>query len=112
MKKILLISFTTFLFGACGIKYNSDLEKMGKSLESHFKYNDQKQNTVTTLELLQPLSYEKLEDNQKEKPEDTYLTRFYVRGKWNTIGSSLIYNMNDTISCYFDKDLKYLRMNK
>ena len=112
MKKIVFSGLVIVLFISCGMKKDYNLQQMGKSIERHFKYNDEKQNTITTLELVQPISYDKLDEDQKEQPEDTYLAKFYVRGKWTRAESSLVYNMNDTISCYFDKDYKYLRTKK
>lgn len=53
-------------------------------------------------------------DQDNEKREDVYFARFYVGGRWAYKNSSLIYNQNDTISCYYENDRKYLRlkMNK
>jgi len=112
MKKSLFIVIAFILFTGCDGAYKHNLQQMGKAVERHFMYNDLNNNISTTLDWVHPISYIELQDNKKDKPEDFYLGEFHVKGKWSYIGSSLVYNMNDTISCYFDKDMKYLRTKK
>lgn len=112
MKKSLYFIFAMALFVACDGAYEYNLKQMGKAVERHFMYNDLNNNISTAIDFVHPISYIELDSNQKETPEDFYLGEFYVKGKWSYLGSSLVYNMDDTISCYFDKNMKYLRTMK
>lgn len=113
MKKLAFFCLlSAFLFAGCDGAYKHNLKQMGKSVERNFVLSDINNNISTTLEEVRPISYIELTDQQKETPHDKYLGQFYIKGTWFYIGSSLIYNMNDTIQCYFDKNLKYLRRKK
>lgn len=112
MKKSIFICMLLGLLCSCNLSYKNNLKQMGKAVEGHFMYNDLNNNITTTLEWVRPLSYIELTDAEKKQPEDAYLGQFYIKGKWSYMGSSLVYNMDDTIFCYFTKDLKYLRTKK
>ncbi len=113
MKKLIFFCLVLVVsFAGCDGLYKYNLKQMGKAVERHFMYSDIENNISTKLESVRPIAYEELTDDRKETPDDAYLGQFHIKGSWFYIGSSLIYNMDDTISCYFNKDLKYLRTKK
>jgi predicted RNA-binding protein len=83
---------------------------MGELVKQHIKYRDIDNNTITKIEYLQPVSYEKIPEDKRSDPKEEYVCKIYMQGTWAYVDSYRIYNINDTINCYFDKDLKVLRM--
>lgn len=110
MTKSFLLFSVIFFLSSCSLSYEYNLNQMSKGLERHFQYNDQEKNIITNIDFIKPLSYIKLGNDDRVMQDDVYLARFYVKGKWMNDGSSLVYNINDTIACYFDKNMRYLRM--
>lgn len=113
MKKYILILFVFAAFAACtGGGYNQNLDVMGKAVRKHFQYNDEKNGTRTVIEHLNAVSYDEIAADKKEQNEDTYLCKVYVRGKWSFLEGNRVVNMDDTLDCYFDKDMRFLRVGK
>lgn len=112
MKKLTALLFISIIsFSSC--KNNSyNLELMGKAVERHFKYNDQENETYTVLEVLKPISYSAINDEDKEQPNDAYLCKVYAKGKWSYLEGSRIFNFKDTLDCYFDKKFQFIRIGQ
>lgn len=85
---------------------------MGKAVERHFKYSDQENETHTVIENINPISYSAIDKEVREQPEDAYLCKVYVKARWSYLEGSRVYNISDTLDCYFDKDMKFVRIGK
>lgn len=85
------------------------LNNMGEAVERQFMYKDQENKTKTVIERCVAISYDEIDENKREQTEDYYLTKVYVRGRWSYLEGSRVYNIDDTLNCYFDKDTKFLR---
>lgn len=111
MKKIaLIIVVSLFSFSCKNNNYN--LEVMGKAVERHFKYNDEENEIHTVIETLKPISYSAIDKTMREQPNDAYLCKVYVKARWSYLEGSRVFNINDTLDCYFDQDLKFNRIGK
>ncbi|MDH6309293.1 hypothetical protein M2451_002821 [Dysgonomonas sp. PFB1-18] len=113
MKKcyLLIIAVFCITFSAC-TSQSYDLERMGDAVKSHFRYRDQDNGTVTKIEYLKALSYEKIPEDKREKPDEEYLCKVYVKGTWAYDNSYRVFNMNDTLDCFFDKSKSLLRIGE
>ena len=115
MRFIKIISVFTLisLLASCErLTYDHRLKQMGKMVENHFKYNDKENEVVTTLKTFVPISYERIAKSDTVNADAEFLFRAYVQGYWHYHNSNLVYNMNDTIEVFFDKDYNYLRTKK
>lgn len=112
MKKYILL--LSILLGAvsCNISNQYTLDKMGESAKQHIKYRDIDNNTITKIEHFQPISYTKLSKEERKSENEVYLCKIYMQGTWAYANSFRIFNINDTINCYFDKDYKVVRMDE
>jgi hypothetical protein len=90
----------------------SDLDKMGEAVKSHFKYRDADNGTITKIEEVNALSDDKIPEDKRENPDEVYLCKVYVRGTWSYANSFRIYNINDTIDCFFSKNKTLLRLGE
>jgi len=109
MKKYIfsvIVLFCTFSLISC----QSDLDKMGQAVKSHFKYRDTDNETITKIEEVKALSYDKIPEDKRENPDEIYLCKVYVRGTWSYANSFRIYNIDDTLDCFFSKNKTFLRM--
>lgn len=109
MKKILFITAIVALLSSCTSR-GYDLEQMGKAVESHIKYRDIDNMTITKVKYLKALSYEKIPEDKRENPEEVYLCKVHIQGTWSYDNSYRIFNINDTIDCYFSGKKVLLRM--
>lgn len=111
MKKssFLFVAILSFFSFSCS-SYDYDLKKMGEAVKSHFRYRDMENGTKTTIEYLKALSYEKLPEEKRENPDDYYLCKVHIKGTWAYDNSFRIFNMNDTLNCYFSKSKTFVRM--
>ena len=104
----LVISF--FLYGCNSYEY--DLEKMGEAVQSHIKYRDIDNGTKTTINYLKAISYEEIPEADRKQPDEFYLCKVYIKGTWAYDNSYRIFNMDDTLNCYFSKNKTFVRMDK
>lgn len=114
MKKNLLLAFISFIFisTSCSLSYEKNLNNMGESVRQHIRYNDEKNEVKTVIEILKPISYEEIPVEQRKQADDTYLCNVYVKAKWSYLVGSRVYNMNDTLKCIFDKKMSFIRIDK
>lgn len=87
------------------------MEKMGNALKRHLKSLDAENGTITKIEYIEPISSEKIPEDMRRQPNEAYLFTAYVKGTWAYGDSYRIYNMDDTLKCYFSKDKAFLRMD-
>ncbi|MDU1892297.1 MAG: hypothetical protein E6767_16555 [Dysgonomonas sp.] len=111
MKKFMFLLLTSVFFTSC-TSYQQDLDKMGQAVKSHFKYRDADNGTITKITYLEPLSYETIPEDKRKKEDEAYLFKAYVKGTWKYPESSLIYNIDDTVKCYFSSKKVFLRMEE
>ncbi len=111
MKKYIILALTIFSFFSCS-SYQNDLEKMGEAVRSHIKYRDIDNGTITKIEVLESLSYKEIPEQQRIKPDEVYLCKVYVRGTWTYQDSYRVYNLDDTLKCYFAKNKTFLRIEQ
>lgn len=114
MKKICFITLLLALvLAACGDrKQERMLSDMGKAIRHHIMINDVDNNLVTNIKYVTPISYEELSEGNKQDAKDAYSCRVYLVATSSYMNSSRIYNIDDTLTCYFDKDIKFLRWDK
>ncbi len=110
MKKVLIVLILGLMFASCNTR-QYDLDKMGDALKSHLRYRDADKGTITKVDYLEPISYEKIAEDQRREPDEVYLFKAYIRGTWSYADSYRIFNLDDTIKCYFSKDKTFLRMD-
>lgn len=112
MKKYTLLLLIVFGLSSCDINYQSNLNKMGDAVRQHIRYRDADNGTITKIENFQPVSYEKIPEDKRQKPDEVYLFKVYIQGTWAYDNSYRIFNINDTVNCYFDGDRRILRMDE
>jgi len=111
-KSFYLMSFIFCLsFFNCNT-YEGDLEKMGNSVRSHFRYKDAENGTKTTIQYLKAVSYEKIPEEQRQNPDEVYECNVYVKGNWIYDNSYRIFNLDDTFKCYFNQKKAFVRMQE
>lgn len=111
MKKyVFLLSMICFVMSCTTPQ--QDLDKMGEAVKSHFKYRDADNGTITKLQVVEPISYEEIPADKRENGDEAYLFKVYVRGTSRYAESSLIYNIDDTLKCYFNNKKVFLRMEQ
>jgi hypothetical protein len=84
---------------------------MGAAVRQHIRTNDPGNSTVTKIERLEALSFEKIPDGNRENPDEVYLCKVLIRGTWFYYNSNRIFNINDTINTYFNNKKVFLRMD-
>lgn len=84
--------------------------KMDKSFKIYIRDNDVRKDLVTNLKRVEVLSYVETTDETRENPDEKYEAQVFMYGTTALMGSSRIYNMKDTVTCYFDKDFRMLRL--
>ena len=108
MKKYFSLILVILFFSCTTKEY--DLEKMGEAVQAHLKYRDADKGTITKITYLKALSYEKIAEDKREKPDEVYLCKVYMTGTWSYYDSYRVFNINDTIDCYFSKNKTFLRL--
>lgn len=108
MKKYFSLMLIVLCF-SCGTS-NYDLERMGEAVKAHMRYRDAEKGTITKITYLKALSYEKIAEDKREKPDEVYLCKVLMRGTWSYDGSYRVFNINDTVDCYFNKNKTFLRL--
>lgn len=113
MKRYILFPIIAIFFfmQACS-SYDYDLVKMGEAVQSHMRYRDADNGTKTTINYLKALSYEKIPEEKREKPDEYYLCKVHIQGTWVYDNSYRIFNMDDTLNCYFSKRKAFLRIQE
>lgn len=113
MKKYipLIATVISILFFSCS-SYNNDLERMGGAVKQHFKYKDIDDGTVTNISYLKAVSYEEIPEAEREDPNEVYLCKVYMKGTWSYYNSNRIFNVDDTLNCFFDKSKTFIRIGK
>ncbi|MBK5720524.1 hypothetical protein JGH11_06535 [Dysgonomonas sp. Marseille-P4677] len=111
MKKYIFLIVIGLGLISCS-SYQYDLDKMGEAVKSHLKYRDAENSTITKIEYIEPISYEKTADNERSNPDEVYLFKVYVKGTWAYQDSYRIFNISDTLKCYFGKNKTFLRMDE
>lgn len=111
MKKYISLLFilSCFAYSSCS-SYSYDLEKMGDAVKQHLRYRDADNNTVTKIDYLKAVSYEKIAEDKRMNPDEEYLCRVYVKGVWSYAGSYRMFNIDDTLNCYFTDKKTFLRI--
>jgi len=111
MKGYILLFVVVICFFITGCNsYEYELEKMGDAVRSHMRYRDAENGTKTTVNYLKAMSYEEIPEEKREKPDEYYLCKVHIQGTWAYDNSYRIFNMNDTMNCYFSQSKTFLRM--
>lgn len=110
MKKLIFYAVLMFGLFACS-NYQYDLDKMTTAVKQHIRNNDPGNGTITKINHIEALSYEKISEDKKTNPDEAYLCRVFIQGTWSYMESNRIFNMNDTINCYFSDKKVFVRMD-
>lgn len=98
---------------ACGkISKDTNPEKMERAVKRYIKNNDAEKGLRTYIERIETISYEQIPEDKKMESEDVYICQMLLVAKSAYEGSGRVYNINDTMTCYFDKEIRFLRWNK
>lgn len=82
--------------------------KLTRSFKTYIKNNDEKKELITDLKEVEVISYSEISNQENDK--EKYEARIFMRGTTSYSKGSRIYNLNDTVSCYFDESLTMLRL--
>lgn len=114
MKKILTLGLILLAFLSCTneeVKKNEIMRKMDASFKIYIRDNDLRKNFITKLKKVKTISYKELTDEDaKQSPEELYEAKVLMVGTTALMNSARVYNLNDTVTCYFNEDLKMLRL--
>lgn len=107
MKHILLISIITsfLLFNACDTRDKVKVA-MDKSFKEYIENNDKEKHFQTKIQHISTVAYKEIEDSGNG---EVYEAKVYFVATTSLVGSRKVYNINDTITSYFDKDLRMTR---
>lgn len=108
-KSIFYILLIIGLFSCSNSQY--DLDKMQAAVKQHIRNYDVDNGTITKIDYLKAISYEKTSEESREHPDDVYRCRVFIQGHWSYQNSYRIFNMNDTINCYFNSKKVFSRMD-
>lgn len=114
MKKIfpLFIILSCFLASCSELVEKNNLAEMRDSFERHIKAKDEENGMASKIEMIHAISYKELSEDEKVESEDAYLTKIYLVSTSWYIGGSRVFNTNDTIDVYFNKNKRFLRIKK
>jgi len=115
MKKyffLCIIIFGYFSTSCSELVEKNNLAEMRDSFERHIKATDEEKGMASKIEMIHAISYEELKDSEKIEPEDAYLTKIYLVSQSWYIGGSRVYNTNDTLDVYFNKNKRFIRIKK
>lgn len=108
--KLILFSLVCFLtFMSCDSRKLAD---MGDSYRIHVRESDEENGMKTILEQVVPVSFVELKDDEKIEEKDAYLAKIYVVSKSLYIGGQRVYNVNDTLDIYYDKNRNLIRIKE
>lgn len=82
--------------------------KLARSFKTYIKSNDEKKELITDLKEVEVISYSEI--SNQENAEEKYEAQIFMRGTTSYSKGSRIYNLNDTVSCFFDESLTMLRL--
>ncbi|MDR1090413.1 MAG: hypothetical protein LBL79_04990 [Prevotella sp.] len=108
-KSIFYILLIIGLFSCSNSQY--DLDKMGAAVKQHIRNSDIDNGTITKINNIKAISYEKIPESSRKNPDEVYLCRVFIQGKWSYQNSNRIFNMNDTINCYFNSKKVFFKMD-
>jgi hypothetical protein len=97
------------LFSCSNSQY--DLDKMEAAVKQHIRNNDVDNGTITKIDNLKAISYEKIPEGNREHSDDVYRCKVFIQGHWSYQNSYRVFNMNDTINCYFNSKKVFFRMD-
>lgn len=105
-----VLFFSLTVFSCTQSKDKAIRNKMDLSFHKYIKDNDIRKDLVTKLKLVKVISYKELPLENSEAENEKYEAMIYMRGTSGYSYSAKIYNIDDTVACYFDKDLNMLRL--
>lgn len=108
-RSVFYILFVIALFSCSNSQY--DLDNMEAAVKQHIRNNDADNGTVTKISYLKALSYEKIPDAKRSNPDEAYKCRVFIRGTWSYQDSNRIFNVDDTINCYFNNKKVFFKMD-
>ena len=109
MKKSIFYILLTFgLFSCSNSQY--DLDKMEAAVKQHIRNNDADNGTITKIDNIKAISYEKIPEGDRREPNEVYLCRVFIQGR-SYQDSNRIFNVNDTINCYFNSKKGFYKMD-
>lgn len=108
-KSIFYILLVIGIFSCSNSQY--DLDKMGAAVKQHIRNNDADNGTITKIDNIKAISYEKIPEADRVHSDDVYRCRVFIQGRWSYLNSNRIFNMNDTINCYFNGKKVFSRMD-
>lgn len=107
-----MIGFLTVMNSCGNSQKNKDttdkvaLKKVDTALRDYFLQKNASSEYHTEIEFMKPISIEKI---ATEKPDEEYKADVYLKAKIRMIHGSRVYNVNDTIECYLNKNFEVQR---
>lgn len=105
----ILSTIIILLFTAISCSPEGEMKaNLTRSFKTYIKNNDEKKELITDLKEVEVISYSEIAS--KENAEEKYEARIFMRGTTSYSKGSRVYNLNDTVSCFFDESLTMLRL--
>lgn len=113
MRILFTVLFLSLTVLSCTQSEDKAVKKaMDASFHKYIKDNDIRKDLVTKLRFVSVLSYKELSGDPENPEGEKYEATVYMQGTSGYSYSAKIYNIDDTVTCYFDKDLNMLRLVK
>lgn len=112
MRYIIITLLSSLMLFSCNqnAREQTNMIKMNKSFKTYIRDNDIRKDLVTDLKRVEVLSYVENPEEKREHPDEKYEAQVYMYGTTSFMNSSRIYNMKDTVTCYFDENFRMLRL--
>lgn len=111
--KNLVVAFSLLLISVSYLTSCDSRDKtkiaMDKAFKKYIAKNDSIKNYNTKVVKIETISYNKIAPNAVDSTEEVYQAQVYFVGSTAYEGSIKVYNINDTVTSYFDKDLNMTR---
>ena len=111
MKHIILLTIALLVLtlSACDSRDKTKIA-LDKSFREYIENNDKEKNYRTRIQHVEIVSYTKTEGMEQQDVSEAYRARVYFVATTSYEGSVKVYNINDTVTSYFDENLKMVRM--
>lgn len=111
MKKFIVLLFVVFVAAGCSQEYESNLKSMRNAFSRYITTKDIDNKTQTKVDYVEAISYTEIPPQERLDSADYYLCKIHLKSTWSYIdGSTRIFNVDDTLDCYFDKNINVIRV--
>lgn len=109
MRKILTSLLILFLALSCSPEGETKA-KFNRGFRTYIQNNDVEKGLKTSLRDVEIISYTEVDEANRKSAEEKYEVQIYMSGKTAYSQGARVYNLDDTVACYFDESFKMLRL--